>query len=92
MRERLVAILFSLFIPLSPIIVVSLLPPPGGGFFIAGFIAGAALCPLIVIGTIHAGATLFSVSPLKGIWGVVLYLFAVVLLSVIAAIWSFYSA
>ena len=86
------AILFSLVILISPILVVVLIPPPGGGIFIVGFMMGAAFMPLLVIGIIQAAAILFFDTPLQGIWGVTAYLVGVIVISVLAASWSFYAA
>ena len=92
MRERLLAILFFLLIPICPILVVVILPPPDGGIFIVGFMMGAAFLPLLVTGTIQAAAILFFDSPLQGIWGVTTFLIGVIVISVLAASWSFYAA
>jgi len=92
MREWLTAILFSIVIPICPILAVILIPPPGGGIFIVGFLVGAAFLPLIVFGTVHAAATLFSNPLLQGVWGIIAYLTGVIVISALAAAWSFYAA
>ena len=92
MREWLTAILFSIVIPICPILAVILIPPPGGGIFIVGFVMGVAFLPLIILGTIHAAATLFSNPLLQGVWGIIAYLMGVIVISALAAAWSFYSA
>lgn len=91
-ERKLYALLFSILIPLAPILIVAFSPPPTGGAFVAGYLFGAITAPFVVFGTVKAADDLFNSGWLNSVLGVLIYLAAVILLSVAAIIWSFYFA
>jgi hypothetical protein len=91
-EQKLKGLLFSILIPLVPILIVALSPPQTGGAFVAGYLVGAVTAPFVVFGAIKAADDLFNSGWLNSVLGVLIYLAAVILLSVAAIIWSFYFA
>ena len=91
-EQKLKGLLFSILIPLVPVLIVALSPPQIGGTFVAGYLVGAVTAPFVVFGAIKAADDLFNSGWLNGVLGVFIYLAAVILLSVAAIIWSFYFA
>ena len=67
-------------------------PPRTGGAFVAGYLVGAVTAPFVVFGAVKAADDLFNSGWLNSVLGVLIYLTAVVLLSVAAITWSFYFA
>ena len=89
---RLAALIFSILIPLSPILIVAFTPPPAGGVFILGFLTGAFAAMFIFLGALRSADTLFRGTLLNSALGVMGYMAGVVAVSVLAALWSFYAA
>ena len=89
---RLTGLLFSILIPLCPILIAALAPRPFGGIFILGFLSGAVAVTFLVIGTIRSADALYRGTPLDSPLGVAVYIAGVFVVSVLAATWSFYGA
>jgi hypothetical protein len=89
---RLTGLLFSVLIPLCPILIAMLAPPPSGGIFILGFLAGAVAVTFVVIGTIRSADALYRGTLLDSALGIAAYIVGVFVISILAATWSFYSA
>jgi hypothetical protein len=81
--------LFSLLVAAAPVLIVMLSPPRSGGIFVAGYLAGTFTAPLVLLGTLKAAQDLFGSDWPNSVFGVLLYLSAVVLLSLAAIVWSF---
>jgi hypothetical protein len=91
-EQKLKGLLVSILIPLVPILIVVLSPPETGGAFVAGYLVGAITAPFVVFATVKAADDLFNSGWVNSVLGVLIYLTAVVLLSMAAIVWSFYFA
>jgi hypothetical protein len=89
LEPKLLGLLFSLLIAATPILIVALSPPHSGGIFVAGYLAGAFTAPLVLLGILKAAHALFGSNWLNSVLGVLIYLTAIVLISVAAMLWSF---
>ena len=92
LRHKLAALLFSVLIAASPVLIVIFSPPRSGGIFVAGYLTGAITAPLVVLGTLPAANELFGSGWLSSLRGVVIYLSLIFFLSAAAAFWSLYFA
>lgn len=80
------AMLLLAIIALTPVAIV-LFEPARGGIWVAGYVAGVIVTPLIGIGALRAVMELTG--DLEGLIGFVVYGGLTILISLAAAIWSF---
>jgi hypothetical protein len=85
------ALFFLVAIALTPVSIV-MVADGHGGIFVTGYVAGVVTAPLVAIGATRAVYLLAEATELEGLVGVIVYGLVVVLISVAAAVWSFWHA
>jgi len=84
--RMLASLLFLAAVALTPVVIV-LLEPRLGGIWVAGYVAGMIVTPLIAVVALRS--ILELTGDLNGFVGFVVYGVLVVLISLTAAAWSF---
>ena len=87
--QKLGAVLFLLAIALIPIVIV-IWGSERGGIFVAGYVIGVVTAPIVAIGVIRAFTVVADSTWTDALIGFAAFAVAVLLVSVAAALWSFF--
>jgi hypothetical protein len=87
--QKLGAILFLLAIALIPVAIVAL-ESGRGGIFVAGYVIGVITAPMVAIGVLRAVSVLADSTWMDALIGFLVFAVVVLVVSVGAALWSFF--
>ena len=87
--QKLGAILFLLAIALIPIAIV-VWGSGRGGIFVAGYVIGVITAPIVAIGMIRAVSILGDSTWMNALIGFLIFAVVVLVVSIAAALWSFF--
>jgi hypothetical protein len=87
--QKLGAILFLIAIALIPVAIV-VWGSARGGIFVAGYVIGVITAPIIAIGVIRAVTVLADSTWMDALIGFLIFAVVVLVVSVAAALWSFF--
>ena len=87
--QKLGAIFFLLAIALIPVAIV-VWGSGRGGIFVAGYVIGVLTAPIVAIGMIRAVSVLADSTWMNAIVGFLIFALVVLVVSVAAALWSFF--